>query len=209
MLLHTDASGKVGERLEAKVEEEIKFRDHMSEFYDAEVMPWVAYTCTDWFKLGLGWRLLYDRKKSADDDDAADETEPPPREWAVESRPLLDLMFNRRIGAWGWDDRVRIENRRKEDADPYFRFRNRLRARAPWKWTRAEWNPWTAWEGYFENDPRLERGDRLNRHRWYVGLSGRLSRSVKAGCYYYAERVLQSDTWASNNEIGLEIGLVY
>ena len=198
LLLHSEAGGKLGTNFEAKVETEAKFRNDMSEYYDLEVMPWVAYRFTDWFKLGLGWRELYARKSN-----------PADHKWYLEQRPVADFMFTMKPGDWTVEDRLRVEYRNRADADAYFRYRNRLRLRPPWKWTKADIQPWTAWEVYYENNPELNPDDRLNRHRFYVGLGARLTPTVKTGCYYFWENVLSSAGWQYNNQIGLEISWTY
>lgn len=212
LLLHTEAGGKLTENWEAKVEVEAKFRDNMSEYYDFETMPWAAYRFTDWFKLGAGWRELYSRKNEevytaiVGDGDQAPVAD---HYWQVEQRPLVDFMFNVKPASWTLEDRVRVEYRRIEEQDEYFRYRNRFRVRPPWSWTRAEIKPWVAWEAYYEDNPDLDSGDRLNRHRLYVGLGAKVTRVIKAGCYYYREEALKDGEWEPNNEIGLEMSLSY
>jgi hypothetical protein len=119
LLLHTDAQGKLSERWEAKVETEVKFRDDMSEFYDTEVMPWIAYRFTDWFKLGLGWRQLYSRKnivlyqpENGEDGNVSSYEQVASHYWQVEQRPLMDFMFGVKPKAWTLEDRIRVEYRR-------------------------------------------------------------------------------------------------
>ena len=216
LLLHTEAGGKLTERWEAKVEAEAKFRDDMSEYYDFETMPWAAYRFTDWFKLGAGWRELYGRRNEEVYKSAAKEENDAPayvsvadHYWLVEQRPLVDFMFSAQPASWILEDRVRMEYRCIENQDDYFRYRNRLRVKPPWSWTRAEIKPWVAWEAYYEDSPYLEDDDKLNRHRFYVGIGARLTRNLKTGCYYYREKVLANDAWDSNNEIGVEMSLVF
>ena len=216
LLLHTEGGGKLTENWEAKVEAEAKFRDNMSEYYDFETMPWAAYRFTDWFKLGAGWRELYGRKNEEVYKPVAGEENKAPiytpvgdHYWQVEQRPLADFMFTAQPTSWTLEDRVRVEYRCVEDQDEYFRYRNRFRVKPPWSWTRAEIKPWVAWEAYYEDNPDMESGDRLNRHRLYVGLGAKVTRVIKAGCYYYREEVLKDDEWDTNNEIGLEMSLNY
>ncbi|MDD5347612.1 MAG: DUF2490 domain-containing protein [Candidatus Omnitrophica bacterium] len=195
LLLPEDVQAKLSPRWEAKLEVESKYRNDMSEYYDLEFMPWVAYRFTDWFKLGMGWRELYSRKAGS-------------HNWDVEHRPLTDFMFSKKLDAWKVEDRIRVEHRDFEHTKNYYRYRNRLRLTAPWAWTRRAINPWVAWETYYEDC--LDRdSDRWNRNRYFVGLGAKLSKSVKVGCYHYWERVLKSGVWKSNNELGFDISLMF
>lgn len=196
LLLHQDVQAKLSERWEAKFEIESKHRDNMSEYYDFEFMPWIAYCFTDWFTLGMGWRELYSRKTGT-------------HHWDLEHRPLVDFMVSKKFKAGTVDNRIRTEYRDIEDTDAYFRYRNRLRYSAPWSMTRFEIKPWVAWETYYEHCPEWERCDRWNRHRYYIGLGAKINKSVKVGCYYYWENVLKSGEWKSNNEIGFDISFLF
>jgi hypothetical protein len=213
LLLHADVSGKPGLNWEAKVETEVKFRNNMSEYYDLEAMPWVAYSFADWFRLGLGWRELFSRNDSAIyAQDASQDSERrlfrrvSNHYWQVEHRPLVDVMLTAKAVGWTLEERVRIEYRKLEAQDAYLRYRNRLRLRPPWKWSKADIQPWVAWEVYYEDTSKLSTRERLNRHRAYVGISAKLTKNVRVGTYYYYEQVLKSGHWATNNEIGLETG---
>lgn len=195
LLLHEDVQAKLSERWEAKVEVESKYRNDMSEYYDFEFMPWLAYRFTDWLKLGMGWRELYSRKAGS-------------HNWDVEHRPLTDFILRTNLKAWTMENRLRVEYRDIEHTDAYFRYRNRLRFISPLAWTKAEIKPWAAWETYYENSADWE-GDRWNRHRYYAGLGAKINKSVKAGCYYYWENLLKSGAWKSNNEIGFDISVAF
>ena len=208
MLWHAEAGGRLSERWEVKVESEVKFRQDMSEFYDSEIMPWVAYRFTPRFKLGAGWRQLYGRQNeewpAPDPDTAARD-----HYWLVEQRPLLDFMTTVLPGPWTVDHRLRVEYRDVEYRNAYFRYRNRVRLRAPWSWTAREIKPWVAWEGYYEDDPGIPSGDRMNRHRFFVGLGADLREKLKAGAYYYVEEALKSGDWSTNHEIGFDVTAVF
>ena len=219
LLLHAENGGKLDDNWEAKVETEAKFRDNMSEYYDFEAMPWLACRFTDWFKLGIGWRELYSRNNTIISKLQPSKTTPSPAPaayqkvsdhyWCVEQRPLVDFMFTMKPGPVTVEERLRVEYRDIEDREAFIRFRNRLRLRPPWKWTKADIQPWVAWEGYYENAPRLAQSDRLNRHRFFLGLGAKLTPRLKTGCYYYREAVLKNDRWDDNNEIGFEITAAY
>jgi hypothetical protein len=215
-LLHADAGGSLGGNWDAKVEIETKWRSDISEHYDLEAMPWVGYRFNKWFKLGLGWRELYSRKNTAIFNKQSMESPPSPTYlqvsdcyWQVEHRPVADVILTIKSGIWKVENRLRTEYREVQDEDAYFRYRNRLRLESPWCWTRAKVKPWLAWEAYYENNPYWDSGDRLNRHRFFVGLNARLTSILQIGGYYYWERARRSDVWESNHEIGLGITLAY
>ena len=216
LLLHEDASGKLGGNWEGRVEVEAKFRNNMSEFYDLEAMPWMACRVTEWFKLGFGWRELYSRRnteiygrKSEEGSDSPTYPKVAEHYWVVEHRPLVDFLFSAKAKSWTLEDRVRGEFRNIEGQDAFFRVRNRFRVRPPWAWTPAEIQPWAAWESYFEGNPALAWSDRFNRNRFFVGLGAKLSPRIKVGCYYYWEILLTPEELEYNHEIGLETGLVF
>lgn len=216
LLLHSEAGSRFGDNWEAKIEVEGKFRDNMREYYDLEVMPWAAYRFTAWFKFGLGWRELVWRtnragytKQVENDRGAQTYSQVSGHYWQVEHRPLADFMFT--VTAWliTIEERLRVEYRQIENQDAFFRYRNRLRLRPPWKWTEYELRPWVAWEGYYEDNPSWPPGERLNRHRLFIGLDALIDSKIKTGGYYYYEYVLLNGEWGYNNEIGLEISMAY
>ena len=213
------AEGKLPNGFSAAVEEELRYQDDMSEFYDEETLFMVKNDVTDWLNIGLGYRVVQERKnkavytaKTADDGSkkysAVGDGD---HYWQKEERPTVDVTLKHKIDQWSLDDRNRFEWRMKDDGkDAYLRYRNRLRVRSPWKWTEFKLNPYAYAEGFIEDKDGLSGSDMFNRYRLATGISGQLAKNIKSGLYV----MMQSDRaaeggWDRFGVAGVEMGVSF
>jgi hypothetical protein len=213
------AEGKLPHGFSACVEEELRYQDDASEFFDEESLCMLKYDVNDWMNIGLGHRVIQDRKnkpvytskQQADNSVSYTKVGDGDHYWQNEQRPTLDVTFKTRLAAWGLDDRSRIEWRMKDDGgDDYLRYRNRLRVKSPWKLTAFKINPYAFTEGYIEDKPGLSGGDRFNRYRFATGVTAELAKNIKS-CFY---AMMQSDRasgggWDQLTVLALELGVSF
>lgn len=212
--LKAEASGKITDTLSVKIEEEMRYGDSGSELYDEETLLLGTYTVTDWLKVGLGYRIVQERKektvvsqKTASDGTVSySPVGDGDHYWQNEERPTGELVFRKNIAGWVLEDRTRFEWRMKDDGkDDYLRFRNRIKVKSPYKLTDLGINPYAAWEAFYEDKDGLSSSDKLNRHRYYLGVSAKFSDRIKGGLYYLLQTDRDGDDWKSTNVAGLEI----
>jgi len=213
------AEGKLPNGFAANVEEELRFHDDASEFYDEESFCMLKCDVNDWLNIGLGHRVVQERKNKPvftskqKDDGSVSYTEVGDGDhyWQNEQRPTLDLTLKIKLASWRIDDRNRFEWRMKDDGgSDYLRYRNRLRVRSPWKLTALALNPYAYGEGFVEDKPGLSGSDMFNRYRLATGLSAQFAENIKGGLY----AMLQSDRgkvsgWDRFGVIGVDMGVSF
>jgi len=210
------SSAKFDNGISVKIEEELKYGDSASEFFDEETAISIAYKVNDWFKAGVGYKVVQERKnktvvtpKTASDGTVSySNVGDGDHYWQNEERPFGDLVFSTKLAGWKLEERARFEWRMKDDAgDDYLRFRNRVKVKSPWKLSTLQINPYVAWEAFFEDKDELSGSDKWDRHRCYVGLGTKLSKHIKGGVYYLAQFDLKNDEWKTANVAGLELSI--
>jgi len=211
------AEGKLPHGFSASVEEELRYQDDASEFYDEESLCMLKYDVNDWLNIGLGHRVVQERKNKPvytskkKDDGSVSYTEVGDGDhyWQNEQRPTLDVTLKTKLESWGIDDRSRIEWRMKDDGgDDYLRYRNRLRVKSPWKLTAFKINPYAHAEGFIEDKPGLSGGDMFNRYRLTGGVSAEFAKNIKNGLYVSVQSDRSSaGGWDRLGIFGFELGL--
>lgn len=216
--LKGSVKGKLGNGISIKIEEELRYGDDGSELYDEETLLIASKSVTDWLKVGLGYRLVQERKNkpvvtpstSEDGSVSYSNVGDGDHYWQNEQRPTAELVFHKTFEGWKVEDRTRFEWRMKDDGkDDYLRFRNRLKVKSPWKWTDLGINPYAAWEAFYEEKDGLSGSDKLNRHRYYVGISSKLTEHIKGGLYYLWQTDLKGGNWKDTNVAGIEAGISF
>ena len=204
-------SGKLLSNVTVKAESEFRYGDDASEFYEQYTLLGVDYTATEWLKIGLAHQEIASLKQTANwsqkvTDGMETYSKVSDTYWTQEERPTLDITLSEKLAGCGLEDRVRVEYRMKENEDEYFRYRNRIKAKTPWKWTEYKINPYTAWEVYYsdkDTDPDWDR------HRFYAGATFNLYKALKADLYYCLQRDLKSGDWTDVNVAGLGISAAF
>ncbi len=212
------AEGGLGAGFSARIEEELRFRDDAGEFYDEETLLMVGCDVTGWLNVAAGMRLVQERKnktvatpvKQADGTLGHVPLGDGDHYWQDEQRPTADVTLKWKVAGWRLDDRLRFEWRMKDDGkDDYMRYRNRIRVRSPWQWTRLALDPYVSWEAFVEDRDDLSGGDRFNRHRGQAGLGAGLGRNIRAGLYYALQCDRADSGWDKLHIAGIEIGACF
>ena len=212
--LHAKTSGKITDVLSVKVEEEIRYGDDASQLCDEETLLLGVCRVNDWLKVGLGCRFVQERKektvvspKTAPDGTVTySAVGSGDHYWQNEKRPTADLVFGNNFAGWGLEDRVRFEWRMKDDGkNDYLRFRNRIKVKSPLRLTELKIRPYAAWEAFYEDKDELSGWDKLDRHRFYLGATAKLSDRIKSGLYYLLQRDRAGDDWKQAHVAGVEI----
>lgn len=196
------ASGKMSNGVTVAVDEEIRLGDDMKEYYYSETALSASYGVRSWLSLGAGFvecterkdKVLYDSKGNAVMD----------HYFRPEHMPRVEATFKQKLADWSFDDRLRVEYRMKEDTQDYFRYRNRIRVKSPWKISPLAINPYVAYELFLSDLP-----DDVNwvvdRQRFYAGVGMKLVKNLDAGLYYLKQIDWKSGDWVETNVLGVEL----
>ncbi len=207
----TAISGNLTSNVTVKAENEFRYGDDASEFYEDVLLLGADYTVNNWFKAGLAFQEVSSRKNTPRFEEKTVEGEATYSEkndyyWTTEERPTLDLVFSKKLKGWGLEDRVRTEYRMKEKEDEYFRYRNRIKAKTPWKWTSLAINPYVAWEAnYSDKDVDAD----WDRHRYYAGAGFKVYKAIKADVYYCLQQDLKAGDWTDLNLYGIGLSAAF
>jgi hypothetical protein len=213
------SEGKLPNGFSASLEEELRYKDDASEFYDEETFLTLKYDVANWLNIGIGQRVVQERKnksvytsKKQDDGSLSySKIGDGDHYWQNEQRPTLDVTLKTKLASWSIDDRNRFEWRMKDDGgDEYLRYRNRLRVKSPWKLTALKLNPYAYGEGFVEDKPGLSGSDKFNRYRLAAGVSAQFAENIKGGLY----AMMQSDRgkvsgWDRFGVIGVDMGVSF
>jgi hypothetical protein len=146
--------GKINDQWKAYMEAEFRFGDDASEFYYQHTHLEILYKALDWLEVGAGYRQVWEL-----DDPATDL-------WFTEYRPMVNVTLKHTWNDWEFSDRNRFEFRNFDTKEDKFRYRNKLKAKSPWKWTVLHINPFIADELFFEEDS----DNGFNRNRFDIGV---------------------------------------
>ena len=137
--------------IKAMIEAEFRWGDDVSElyYYHGDLGITLNKLFASWFSLGLNYRQVYELKSG---------------EWTEENRPHLNGTIKLKWEGWDISNRCRFEYRDTESYNDW-RFRNKLTAKFPWKWTSWQIRPYVADEIFYDFH-----ADELNRNRLYAGI---------------------------------------
>ncbi len=169
------ASWKISDDLKVNLEQEPRFGDNAVNPYYNHTDIGISYSgLYDWLVLGLNYRYVNEEKSSG---------------WQEENRPHLNAAVKFELAEFDFSNRGRLEYRNKEDADNYFRYRNKLAIKFPFKFTVLEIQPYVADELFYDFG-----SERLNRNRFYSGVILKLFGDLSGEVYYVFERNKSSST---------------
>ena len=196
------ASGKMDCGVTMAVDEEVRLGDDMSEYYYSETALSASYDVKSFLTLGAGYvecterkeKTLYDSKGNAVVD----------HYFRPEHMPRVEATFKHKLAGWGLDDRLRVEYRMKEDTQDYFRYRNRVRVKSPWKISPLEINPYVAYEIFLSDLPD-DVDWVIDRQRFYAGVGMNLVKNLKGGLYYLKQIDWKTGDWVETNVLGVEL----
>ncbi len=198
------ALSQVSERSWAHVKQSFRLRDDAGTLGTYHIEGGLAYQMCSLLDLGLFYRHVFEKTED---------------EWLEEQRPFLDATLH-----WTWfditfSDRSRFEYRWRQARDDKWRYRNKLGAVFPLKWTDIDLRPYIAGELFF--DERVSRGDR-SRVRGSVGIKTHPPERLRARAarrregleltsdFYLAYQSTERDEESVNDYIiGTQLGLAF
>ena len=212
---------QIGKKWKASLSEELRFKDDADRFYYAHTeinfrhraFSNLFYLDKIKSKRWLEYRLLY---LSAGYKHISEEQLDV---WRKEKRPYVDLdfrwRFNRILKKILFSNRARLGYRDREELDSNWRFRNKLRATFPWRWTKWELRPYVEGEWFFDFEDIEERlstivgEDNVARTRLYAGMDMKFREGFRGTLYLMEQRTETSDDFRDIHVLGLKFKFAF
>lgn len=182
---------KVNNDSKIALEEEFRWGDNASEFYYHHYDAGVFYSPNNYLNIGAGYRQIWELKKG---------------KFKQEDEPYACLTMFWDLKGIKFDDRNRMEYRYFNYQDDFWRYRNKLTARLPWKFTKMEIQP------YLSDEILVGLGDganQLNQNRLYSGLGINLTKNLKGEVYYMLQSTKNSGKWIDANVLGTKLKIMF
>ena len=183
-------SWKLDKHWQLNLEEEFRFGDDAGDFYYQHSDLGATYTgMCNWLDIGFNYRHIFEENND---------------EWKQENRPHLNFALKLISGKLNLNNRGRFEYRNREDADNFWRYRNKFTLKFPCKFTRLEFQPYLADEIFVDFDQQ-----ELNRNRLYAGFYMKLLKSLKGEIFYLWQSSKKSGEWTNYQILGTKLKLVF
>jgi hypothetical protein len=188
-----DVEKKISPQWKMKVGEELWFRDHAGLYY-AETHLGVDYKPSKYLAMGAEYQEIRTTRVKKKQD-----------KWYWDQVPRIYLTPQYAYKGFLLEDRNMLEFRIREDARFTARYRNMVTLTAPWKWTRFQFQPYTANEIFLETQRNGMIEDRffsgLKVHWWgpFYGSIFYLRQSTKSAIA----------KWTSLNVLGTSLKVIF
>jgi hypothetical protein len=140
---------KISENAKITAEEEFRWGDNANQLYYHHYDVGFFYVFNKNFDLSLNYRHVYERKKG---------------KFRIENEPSINAILKWALWDFNFSDRSRIEYRHFDYQSDFWRYRNKLTAKFPWKFTKIKIQPYLADEIFISS-----RGAAFNNNRFYSG----------------------------------------
>jgi hypothetical protein len=167
-------------------EEELRWGNDLKDFYYEHSEATLAYKgVAKWLTLGTGYRLTYEERG---------------RDFFYANIPFEYATVKWDVKGWTLSDRSRIEYLgREEQANDFWRYRNKVTIAAPWKFTKYEIRPYVAEEIFFH----CEDVD-ITKNRVFGGVTFNIIEHVGGELYYLWEATDQGK-WFDDHIMGSKL----
>ena len=189
---HIDAAEwKVNKASKITYEQEFRWGNNASDFYYQHYDVGYLYLLNKYFNFGGGFRYVLD--KSGD-------------KFRADTEPYFAAIMFWSPAGFNLSNRIRIEYHYFDYRSVYWRFRNKLDIKFPWKFTKFEIQPMVADEIFFKFN-----GIDLNENRMYAGLAFTLTRNLKGEITYLLRSTKNTGTctWTDTNVLNTKLKFVF
>lgn len=181
---------KINQGSKISFEQEFRWGNNASEFYYHHYDVGFFYDLRKWLNIGGGYRHIYELKKG---------------EFKLENAPYLTATLFWGLKRLKFDDRSRIEYRHFDYQADSWRYRNKITAKLPCKFTRLEIQPYVSDEIFIGFSTISE----LNQNRLSSGLSMNLTKNLKAEIYYMLQSSKSKGSWIDANVLGTKLKMTF
>ncbi|MBU2541658.1 MAG: DUF2490 domain-containing protein [Candidatus Omnitrophica bacterium] len=180
------ASWKINDDWKGQFEVEFRYGDDASNFYyQHSDLGFVYSGVVEWLDLGINYRQAFEEKSSI---------------WRYENIPHFNATVKWKLLDFSLSNRARLEYKNREEADNYWRYRNKFTLKVPIKLTRLELEPYIADEIFYDFDKET-----LNRNRLYTGFNLKLFTNLKTDIFYLWQSSEKNDEWDDYHVLGTKL----
>lgn len=181
---------KVNKDSKIVLEEEFRWGNNSKEFYYQHYDLGLFYNLEKWLNIGGGYRHIYELKKG---------------KFKLENEPYVTATLLWDLKGFKFDDRSRIEYRHFDYQTDSWRYRNKIAARLPWKFTKFEIQPYVSDEIFIGFSAISE----FNQNRFSSGITMDLTNNLKAEIYYLLQSTKGLGKWVDNNVLGAKLKIAF
>ncbi len=188
---HTEAQDvSLKEKTKLIAEEEFRYGNKASELYYQHYDIGLAYDVNKYLTTSINYRQIYEGENG---------------KFLPEYRPHLDITPKRELYGFKIEDRNRLDFRLYDDKrEDMLQYRNRLRIRAPWKFTPLGIQPYVSDEIFVNLNSAAWR-----RNRFDAGVTFDLIKGIKGDVYYRLQSTKKSGRWTDYNILGLKLNIAF
>lgn len=187
---HTEEQEKkLGDKFKITLQEEARLGDNGGNFYYQHYEPGFLWLVNKNFDLGIYYRQILEKKDG---------------EFLQQNYPHINGTLKAQLFDFELQDRNWFGYRFIEKGTDQWQYRNKLTIKLPWKFTRAQIQPFLADEIFIY----LDKGT-LDRNRFYSGFDFNLTKDTKASVYYLWQTTKSSGKWKDYNVFGTKIKLSF
>lgn len=181
---------KLDDRWSVRLEEEVRWRDDVSDFYYYHTDLGLTWKARPWLDLNANIRHT-DQKNGRG-------------VWGEEERPHGAVTFKGTAAGFQIENRNRVEYRIRPERNDIVRYRNRLQVSRHVTFGAVAFDPYVSEEALIDTDM----GD-FNQFRSIAGLKAKLTKALRGDLYYAWIATESSTDWTDTHVIGLRLGCVF
>jgi len=179
-------SKKINDNWKLSFNQEFRWGDNASNPYYRHSDLGITYSgLAKWLDLTLSYRHITEERSGS---------------WKVENQPNLNADVKWKLWDVAFGNKLRLEYRNREDADNFWRYRNKLTIKAPFKLTKLEIQPYIADEIFYDFDVET-----LNKNRLFAGFSLKILKNLDGEIYHLWESSEKSDQWNDTHVLGTKL----
>ncbi len=184
---------KINDKSKAALEEEFRWGDNANEFYYQHYdIAWIYALSKSW-DLKLSYRYILEKKSG---------------KFKVENEPNINATYKWNFLGCDMSNRFRLEYRNFDYQTDFWRYRNMLAIRAPWKFTKFQIRPFVA-DDLFINS----KGASIHNNRFYSGLGFKLFKNFDGDIFYILQHTrnvgMTKTTWRRTNVFGVRLRAIF
>jgi len=188
-----DLEKKINPQWKMKAGEELRYRDHAGLYY-AETHLGVDYKPFKYLAMGAEYQQIRTVRVTKNQD-----------KWYWDEVPRIYLTPQFSFKGYLLENRNMLEFRVRQDARFTLRYRNLTTLTAPWKWTRFQFQPYTANEIFLESHR-----NGMVEDRFFSGFKTHWWGPVYGSIYYLRQSSKNAAAkWTSLNILGTSLKIVF
>ncbi|MDD4899326.1 MAG: DUF2490 domain-containing protein [Candidatus Omnitrophica bacterium] len=181
---------KISNNTRITAEEEFRLGNNAGNFYYQHYDLGIVHDFNKFLGAGFGFRYVLEKSNSP--------------KFQEEDMPYLLGLLNWELAGTKFNSRSRFEYRHFDYKSDFWRYRNKITARFPWKFTKLEIQPFLADEGFLTFNRVM-----FSENRFYAGVGMSLTKNLKLDIYYLLRSNRSSGNWNNANVFGTSLKISF